>query len=454
MWRDFHIIDGAAAPIVFFPVSGKLYSVPEKIAGMLRAYLAERGPLPREAEAMLQTERARAEAPIASPEPSAVSSLCLYAAHDCNLACTYCYNQRGRAVKPLAMMAPQTAVAAMDRFFVQPGESYAAAFYGGEPLLNLSVIEAAVEHAKQLRSKKGVQVSFSLTTNGTIMNREILALLGGHFSSVTVSLDGAAEVNDLHRRYASPRGRSIHGRAVETIRLLKAQTALRVTVKGTLTAQGLPHYRESLAHLRGLGADAASLDPVFGPEDADWALDREGLAQYVQLAVSGRELFESDDSAQPWSEQGFQVAAGLLTRRRLLRHCNAGCDLAVMADGSLYACHGLAGAREFYMGSASEPESPEFARVHREFAALEVRTIEGCDTCWARFLCGGSCYANAYFRTGTLRRPDPNHCLVFKQIAERILVQFAAAASQPAQAQVMARRLKEMIAAVVPSPHV
>lgn len=453
MFRDFHVVDGATGPLVFFPVSAKLYSVPHETAAKLRAYLRNASPPPPEAESMLRIESARAEAPIPASETGAVSSLCLYAAHDCNLACTYCYNQRGRAVKPFLMMEPATAIAAMDRFFVRPETSYAIAFYGGEPLLNLAVIEAAVEHAKELRALKGVRVSFSLTTNGTIMSPKIFALLHGHFSSVTISLDGAGPINDLHRRYESPGGHSTHDRALETLRLLKARTALRVTVKGTLTAQGLPLYRESLAYLRGLGADAASLDPVFGPEDASWALSREDLTRYAELTAAECDLSGVGGSTEPWSEHTFQVAAGLLTKRRLLRHCNAGQDLAVMADGSLYACHGLAGAPEFYMGAASDAGSLDFDRVHREFSGLEVRTIEGCDACWARFLCGGSCYANAYFKTGSVRRADPDHCFVFKQIAENVLAQFAAAASQPAQAQGMAQKLKRMIAAAATGTH-
>lgn len=455
MWRDFHVLAGAPGQIVFFPTSGKFYAVPEETAGKLRAYLAGAAQLPPEAEAMVKGEMLKGALGAPDSEQEEMSSLCLYSAHDCNLACAYCYNQRGRAVKPFEMMAPETSRAAIDRFFRVPEREYALAFYGGEPLLNLRLIEATVQYAEQLRVEKGIRISFSVTTNGTVMNRRILTLLGRSFASVTVSLDGIAAVNDLHRRFENLSSPSVHDRAVESIRLLKSETSLRVTVKGTLTSQGLPHYRESLAYLRSLGADAVSLDPAFGPEDASWTLTGDSLARYGELVGSEvGNLGCTDESAEPWHEQTFQIVAGLLTKRRLRRHCNAGRDLAVMADGSLYACHGLAGVPAFYMGLVDDRESAEYARVHAELACLDVGTVGECAACWARFLCGGSCYANAYFKTGTVHRPDPSHCAVFKKVAERTVAEFVATATQPLPAKAMVRRIKNLIEAVVPNPHV
>jgi uncharacterized protein len=455
MSRDFHVI--AKAGVVFFPESSKFYAVPPETAGRLRAWLDGGEQLPAEAQAMVQAEAAKGQA---SLQPTGcdggdVTSLCLYTAHDCNLACTYCYNQRGRAVAPFAMMSFETAKAAIDRFFQRPGVSYAVGLYGGEPLLNPRLIKPMVEYAERLRQERDIRISFSVTTNGTVMNREILALLDRHFSSVTVSLDGPGLVNDLHRRYEKPCGHSAHDKAVETIRLLKEKTKLRVTVKGTLTAQGLPYYRESLEYLQSLGADGASLDPAFGPEDADWALAGEVFDRYaaMQAADAADDLAGLDEINGPWHEYTFQIVAGLLTRRRLLRHCSIGRDLAVMADGEIYACHGLAGLPAFHMGRVDDPASPDFQRLHRDFATVDVRTVEGCDTCWARYLCGGGCYANAWFRTGSVRRPDSRHCVVFKAVAENVIAAFVETMAQPERAQGLLRKVRGMIGAA-PKPHV
>lgn len=453
MWRDFHVIAGPADGIVFFPESARVYSVPGVVGRQLRTFLDGNGSLPPEAEPMVRKEKERATASPATTDGDDVTSLCLYTAHNCNLACSYCYNQRGRAVKPLALMTPAVACAALDRFCTRPDVDYAVAFYGGEPLLNPHAIEAAVNHAQRLRAARGIRISFSLTTNGTVMNSAILALLRRHFASVTVSLDGIKPVNDCHRRYEHPAHASVHDRVVGIVRRIKSETALRVTIKGTLTTQGLPHYRESLAYLRSLGADAVTLDPAFGPADAGWALDGASFDRYVELIAGSAERLGADDGGEPWHEYVTQVLAGLVHKRRLRRHCNAGRDLAVMADGSLYACHGLAGIAEFYMGQAADPAGTDFARVRATFRSLDVQCIDECRACWARHLCGGSCYANGYFRAGSVARPDPLHCVAFRRVAEKTIVGFAHVASRPEPARFLAQQIKRF-AAPAPASHV
>ncbi|MCB4362075.1 radical SAM/SPASM domain-containing protein [Quatrionicoccus australiensis] len=452
MAPDCHVI--VEAGIVYFPESGKFYAVPQGIGERLKSWLAGHGEVPPEAAAMLAAEagRGKADLPPVGGDEGEVRSLCLYTAHDCNLACTYCYNQRGRAVAPLAMMSFATAKAAIDRFFWRPGVLYAIALYGGEPLLNVGLIEPLVDYAERLRRERDIRIDFSLTTNGTVMNREILALLDRHFVAVTVSLDGIKAVNDRHR-HAEKGEHSVHDRAVATIRLLKENTGLRVTVKGTLTAQGGGHYQESLAYLRSLGADNAALTPAFGPAEADWALAGEVFERYVamQAGNAAADLADLDEAAEPWHEYTFQIVAGLLTKRRLLRHCNIGRDLAVMADGAIYACHGLAGQSAFAMGRVDDPASPDFQRLHEDFAGLDLRSVDGCQRCWARYLCGGGCYANAWFQSGSVRQPDRGHCAVFKAVAEKVLVAFVDTVGRPEQAQVLLRKVRGMIGAPPPS---
>lgn len=455
--RDGHLIGRTG--IVFFPESGKLYRVPAQAVDTVRAWLEADGPLPPAAEAMAQAEMTRSPAPPPAAGKAEVTSLCLYAAHDCNLACTYCYNQRGRATAAFAMMSPDTAKAAIDRFFRKPGVSYAAALYGGEPLLNAGLIRPLVEHVQRLRQERDIRISLGITTNGTVMNRELRELLGRHFSSVTVSLDGAAPINDLHRRYEKTGGGSAHDKAVATIRQLKNErlenrTGMRITVKGTLTAQGLPRYRESQAYLLGLGADAVALDPVFGPPDADWALPEAAFEEYValQAATAAADLADPEERQRPWQEYTFQIVAGLMTRRRLLRHCNIGRDLAIMADGAIYVCHGLAGIPAFRMGRVDEPDSHEFRRQRDDFATLDVHTVEGCATCWARYLCGGGCYANAWFQSGSVRRPDIRHCVLFKAVAENVIGAFVETMAEPARAGLLLEKMRRAIGAA-PKPH-
>lgn len=428
MFRDFHLIEGEGASVLFFPTSYRLFRLPAAQAEGVRAYLQGNGPLPPEVAPVIQEEVARAVAtPVIRKPWGETDSLCLYVAHDCNFDCAYCYNDRGRVANPRMMMAPEVAEAAFRRFFVEPGRQYAVAFYGGEPLLNFRTVRKAVEIGRQLEAERGVKISFAITTNGTVLNREILAFLDAHFSSVTVSLDGPKEINDLYRRRA---GGGSYDRIVGNIGRLRAQCKAKLTIKGTLAGAAVPFYTESLEHLRGLGTDGAILTPAGTPPDNPAAIGSEQFENFVRQHEALTEAAVDRALEEGGTEEAVNVVANLLTRRKLRRHCNAGRDLAVTADGSLYACHGLVGIPEFYMGKVTEADSEDCRCVRSTFADLEVDNIGECAGCWARYFCGGSCYAHAYFATGGVSRPDPRHCLLTKRCAEAAIRRFLSAVGE------------------------
>lgn len=447
MFRDFHLIEGEGAGVLFFPTSYRLFRLPPGQAEAVRAFLDGKGSLPPELGAVVSEEAQRAAATLATRKPwGETDSLCLYVAHDCNLDCAYCYNDRGRVANPRMMMAPEVAEAAFRRFFVEPGRQYAVAFYGGEPLLNFRTVRKAVEIGRQLEAERGVRISFGVTTNGTVLNREILAFLDQHFSSVTVSLDGPKEINDLYRRRA---GGGSYDRIVGNIGRLKAQCKAKLTIKGTLAGDAVPFYTESLEHLRGLGTDGAILTPAGTPPDNPAAIGAEQFESFVRqheaLTEAAVDCLLEDGAGG--TEEAFNVVANLLSRRKLRRHCNAGRDLAVTADGSLYACHGLAGIPEFYMGKVTEADSEDCRRVWSTFADLEVDDIGECAGCWARYFCGGSCYAHAYFATGGVSRPDPRHCLLTKRCAEAAIRRFLAAVGQAEKRERLYANVRKFIGA-------
>ncbi len=443
MFRDFHLIEEDGTAVLFFPTSYRLFRLPAARADGVRAYLRGSGPLPSEVAPVVREEEERAAATPAIRKPwGETDSLCLYVAHDCNLDCAYCYNDRGRIANPRMMMAPEVAEASFRRFFVEPGRQYAVAFYGGEPLLNFRTVRKAVEIGRQLEAERGVKISFGVTTNGTVLNREILAFLDEHFASVTVSLDGPKEINDRYRRGA---GSGSYDRIVGNIGRLQARCKARLTIKGTLGGDAVPFYTESLRHLRGLGTAGAILTPAGTPPDNPAAI---GTGQFEDF-VRQHEALSADavDRAleENPTEEAVNVVANLLTRRKLRRHCNAGRDLAVTADGSVYACHGLVGVPQFYMGKVTETDSEDYRRARSVFAGLEVDNIGECATCWARYFCGGSCYAHAYFATGSVSRPDPRHCLLTKRCAEAAIRRFLAVMGQAEARQRLYANVRKFI---------
>lgn len=431
MFRDFHLIRGQEDDVLFFPGSYRLIRIAKSEGDGVADYLAGRGDLPPSAPVAeaIAIESTKAKVAGTFKPWGDTDSLCLVVAHDCNLHCTYCYNNRGRVVQPGRMMEPKVAEAALRRFFVTPGKRYAVAFYGGEPLLNFRAIKAIVGIGRELEAERDINIAFSITTNGTLFNRAMEDFLCEHFFSITVSLDGPKEIHDHHRR--CQKGGS-YDRVLATIERLKVKGGPRLTLKGTLAREGVKHYIDSLEHLRKIGTHGASLTPVelSGGSSADLSdADYENfVAQRVALNSAALDAGFSGDGILP--DEALTVVANLLTHRKLRRHCNAGRDLALTADGSLYACHGFVGNTDYFMGKVDELDSDDFHRVRKIFAGLDVDQIAACAACWARYFCGGACYTQSHFSAGDVTRPDFRHCLLTKRCAETVIRGFVGMVAQ------------------------
>lgn len=460
MWRDFHLIREEGADILFFPVTYRLFRVGKQEGDEISLFLSGMTKTPP-GGAVLKIIEAEFEKAIAEVMPTSdvmrhswgeTDSLCLYVAHDCNLDCSYCYNDRGRNHHPGLMMAPEIAEAAFRRFFITPGKQYAAAFYGGEPLLNFRGIKEIVAIGKRLEQERNLRISFSMTTNGTLLNREIEDFARRYLSSITVSIDGPKTIHDRYR--CGSKGGS-YERVVANLERLKGSGRPRITLKGTLGRESVGLYRESLAHLQGLGTDGITLTPVVGQGESEAELtdadyDR-FVTQHETLNAAAVESGFSGDSYLP--EEAVNVVANLLTKRKLRRHCNAGRDLAVTADGSLYACHGLVGQPEFFMGPVDGSDETAFKRVQSLFSNLDVDQLPQCANCWARYFCGGSCYANAFGVAGSVTAPEPRHCMLVKRCAETVIRSFLTIASRESIRKSLYDNMRRHIGAAESHPH-
>ncbi len=417
MLEQAHIIKGKERDFLFFPTTLSLYAIPPGLTSPLEA--SDLGP---NGEALLAAEaQLHDRAGPAPASPSAPTSLCLYLAHDCNLSCSYCYNKGGRTAGAPQRMPLDVAKLALHRFFTKRGETYAVSFYGGEPLLNRSTLEQTVKFGEQLAAERGFEISFHITTNGTLVDTEALKLLH-RFSTVTISLDGPAAIHDHHRRDRS--GNGSHGRALAALDAIRALPGPRVTIKGTLTCDGASQYTHTANYLHGLGADAVGITPVFTSPNHPAHIDDQTYTEYLEAYLAAH-YDPSQALEKPDTHGGaLNQMARILRRQRTHRHCHAGRDLAVTADGALYACHGLAGEKAFRMGHVNEPEpSADYLRITEQFAAFGVDAAEPCRSCFARYLCGGGCYAHGYFLHGEPRQPDPRHCQLERMRLERILAE-------------------------------
>jgi len=367
-------------------------------------------------------------------EPAAprLKSLCLNVAHDCDLACRYCFAGQGGFGGGRGLMDAGVARAAVDLLVELSGDTGAVEidFFGGEPLLNLEVVRETVDYARRRERSAGKTFSFTLTTNAATLGPEEAAYLNETMNNVVLSLDGRPEVHDRMRPFAGGGDRPSQAVILDRVKsfvALRADPASRRApdywVRGTYTALNLD-FADDVAYLAGQGLRNVSLEPVVGGPvgPGGYGLAPSHLAaigaEYLRLATfldaerrAGRPVTFFHFIAEP-------DAAPCYAKR--VRGCGAGREYAaVTPDGALYPCHQFVGREGFRMGDVRAGLAPEAGAV--EVAGQWLGSKPGCLDCWVRYRCSGGCHANAHAATGTVRRPDPLGCALLKTRLEASL---------------------------------
>ncbi|MEW6031515.1 MAG: SPASM domain-containing protein [Bacillota bacterium] len=360
-------------------------------------------------------------------------ALCLNVAHDCDLACSYCFAGRGGFGGARALMTASVARAAVDFLLEGSGDVQACEmdFFGGEPLLNLEVVRETVDYARRRAAAAGKRVGFTLTTNAAALGPDEAAYLNETMDNVILSLDGRPEVHDRMRRH--PDGRPTHAAVRANVERFVALRGERdYWVRGTYTAFNLD-FSEDVAYLAGLGFRNISLEPVVGGPvgPGRWGLGQAHLealaAEYLRLAD-----FLHDSARRGPTVHFFHFIAdpeaGPCYAKRV-RGCGAGREyLAVTPEGDVYPCHQFVGREGFRAGHVTEGLDATLVSGGlgleggaAEVAGLWVGAKEACRLCWARYRCSGGCHANAHAATGSLVKPDPVGCALQKARLEASL---------------------------------
>lgn len=341
-----------------------------------------------------------------SDEPSieavvqpAPQSLSLNVSSACNLACSYCYADQGSfGGKQAERMAQETAFAAVDRLLevADPTHPITIGFLGGEPLLNRTLVHSVVTHASQVGRDRGLDVRYSITTNGTLLSDKDIDLVRKHQFAVTVSVDGDATTQDAQR--PDRRGRGSFRRLTRCIAPLLADPGLAQVAARLTVGVGLLDLTARLDAVWGLGFHEAGIAPLRtvanapGLEDAGW---QSYLRQLI--AVSQREL-ERARSGNEIRLTNLAVALKQIHRGACSPYpCGAGGGyFSVAANGSWHACHRAIGNKDFILGD-SKGLSPDRRRTF--LIERHVHSLGPCGTCWARYLCSGGCHQEAMART-------------------------------------------------------
>ena len=348
-----------------------------------------------------------------------VKALCLHVAHTCNLNCSYCFASQGRYSGERAVMSFETGKQALDFLIANSGDRHnlEVDFFGGEPLMNFDVVKQLVAYARSVEEDAGKNFRFTLTTNGMLIDDDVIDFANKEMSNVVLSLDGRKEVHDRYR--VDYLGRGSWERIVPKFqKLVEARGGKNYYMRGTFTHAN-PDFLEDIKVMLDLGFDELSMEPVVCAPDDPSALNESDLEivkkQYEELA----ELMQKRRSeGRPFTFYHYMIdlSGGPCIYKRI-SGCGSGTEyMAVTPWGDLYPCHQFVGDEKFKLGNIWDGVTNH--EMQEEFKACNVYARPECADCWAKLYCSGGCAANAYHATGSIRGVYKSGCELFRKRME------------------------------------
>lgn len=361
--------------------------------------------------------------------PTVVKALCLHIAHDCNLACRYCFAEEGEYHGRRALMPFEVGKAALDFLIANSGKrrNLEVDFFGGEPLMNFDVVKQLVSYGREQEKLHDKKFRFTLTTNGVLLNDEVMEFANREMANVVLSIDGRKEVNDRMRPFRKGAG-SYELIVPKFQKLAESRNQDRYYVRGTFTHNNLD-FSEDVLHLADLGFQQISVEPVVAQPEEEYALREEDLPQlfdeYDKLAV---EMIKRHREGKAFNFFHFMIdlEGGPCVAKRL-SGCGSGTEyLAVTPWGEFYPCHQFVGNEDFLMGNVTE--GIKNTQIREEFKSCNVYAKEKCRNCFAKFYCSGGCAANSYNFHGSITDAYDIGCELQKKRIECAIMMKAALA--------------------------
>ncbi len=335
--------------------------------------------------------------------PTVVKALCLHIAHDCNLACQYCFAEEGEYHGRRALMSFEVGKKALDFLIANSGNrrNLEVDFFGGEPLMNWQVVKDLVAYGREQEKLHDKKFRFTLTTNGVLLNDEVMEFCNREMGNVVLSIDGRKEVHDKMRPFRKGAG-SYDLIVPKFQKFVESRHQDKYYVRGTFTHYNLD-FSEDVLHLADLGFKQISVEPVVAEPKEPYAIREEDLPklfeEYDKLAV---EMIRRHKSGEDFNFFHFMIdlEGGPCVAKRL-SGCGSGTEyLAVTPWGDFYPCHQFVGNEKFLLGNVDEGILN--TDIRDEFKCCNVYAKEKCRKCFARFYCSGGCAANAYNFSGDI----------------------------------------------------
>ncbi len=364
--------------------------------------------------------------------PTVVKALCLHIAHDCNLACQYCFAEEGEYHGKRELMSYEVGKKALDFLVANSGNrrNLEVDFFGGEPLMNFQVVKDLVAYGRSLEKEHDKNFRFTLTTNGVLLDDDIMEFANKEMGNVVLSIDGRKEVHDRMRPFRKGAG-SYDLIVPKFQKFAESRHQDKYYVRGTFTHNNLDFSKDVL-HLADLGFKQISVEPVVAQNTDSYAIREEDLPQlmeeYEKLAL---EMVRRHGTEEDFNFFHFMIdlEGGPCVAKRL-SGCGSGTEyLAVTPTGDLYPCHQFVGNTDFLMGNVDD--GVVNTELRDEFKSCNVYAKEKCRECFARFYCSGGCAANSYNFHGDIHNAYDIGCALQKKRVEcAIMIKAALAAKE------------------------
>lgn len=348
-----------------------------------------------------------------------VKALCLHIAHTCNLNCEYCFASQGKYHGERALMSFETGKRALDFLVENSGSrvNLEVDFFGGEPLMNWDVVKELVLYARSIEKQKNKNFRFTLTTNGMLIDDDVIDFCNREMSNVVLSLDGRKEINDLKR--VDYNGVGSYDRIVPKFqKLVKARGGKNYYMRGTFTHAN-PDFTKDVFHMADLGFSELSMEPVVCAPNDKAALtpdDIEVVKEHYEILAKDMLRRQKEGKPITFYHYMLDLTEGPCIYKRI-SGCGSGTEyMAVTPSGELYPCHQFVGEEKFKLGDIYNGVTNNSLR--EEFRACNVYARPDCNDCWAKLYCSGGCAANAYHATGSIKGIYEAGCELFRKRIE------------------------------------
>lgn len=348
-----------------------------------------------------------------------VKALCLHVAHTCNLNCSYCFASQGKYHGDRALMSFEVGKQALDFLVENSGTrtNLEVDFFGGEPLMNFDVVKQIVAYARSIEKEKHKNFRFTLTTNGMLIDDDVIEFANKEMSNVVLSLDGRKEIHDrLRVDYA---GNGSYDTIVPKFqKLVASRGGKNYYMRGTFTHAN-PDFTKDVFHMADLGFTELSMEPVVGAPDDPASLTPEDIEIVKeQYEILAKDMLRREKEGKPITFYHYMLdlTEGPCIYKRI-SGCGSGTEyMAVTPWGDLYPCHQFVGEEAYKLGNIWDGVTNDSLRD--EFRSCNAYARKECKDCWAKLYCSGGCAANAFHASGTIRGIYEPGCELFKKRIE------------------------------------